>query len=98
MKKFEKAKALVSNKNGALSYETVLEAALDEFLKDHDPESRDRRRRARKQKAESKANQVNHGEKWPIRPQSGGSDAGPDTGAEPAVTADQLPRKPLPPT
>jgi hypothetical protein len=84
MKKFEKAKALLSNKNGALSYEAVLEAALDEFLKDHDPESRDRRRKARKQKAESNANQVNHGEKRPIRPQSGGSNGPPARCQEPS--------------
>jgi hypothetical protein len=54
MKKFEKAKALLSNKNGSLSYEAVLEAALDEFLKDHDPVSRKQRREERKEKAEAK--------------------------------------------
>jgi len=50
MKKFERAKALLSNRNGPLSYEAVLEAALDEFLKDHDPEERKRRREERKEK------------------------------------------------
>jgi hypothetical protein len=56
MKKFEKAKALLSNKNGKPSYEAVLEAALDEFLKDHDPEKRAQRREERRDKTESKAN------------------------------------------
>ncbi len=54
MKKFEKAKALLSNKNGKPSYENVLEAALDEFLKDHDPENRKQRRDERKEKAEAR--------------------------------------------
>ncbi len=54
MKKFEKAKALLSNKNGSLSYEAVLEAALDEFLKDHDPVSRKQRREEREQKTEAR--------------------------------------------
>ncbi len=58
MKKFEKAKALLSNKNGAVSYEAVLEAALDEFLKDHDPEERNKRREERKQKAEAGSGSV----------------------------------------
>ncbi len=44
VKKLEKAKALLSNGRGDLSYEAVLEAALDEFLKDHDPEERNKRR------------------------------------------------------
>ncbi len=47
MKKFERAKALLSNKNSRHSYEAVLEAALDEFLKDHDPENRGERRETR---------------------------------------------------
>ncbi len=51
VKKLEKAKALLSNGRGDLSYERVLEAALDEFLKDHDPEERNKRREERKQKA-----------------------------------------------
>ena len=51
MKKFEKVKALLSNKNGKPSYEFVLEAALDEFLKDHDPENRKQRRDERKEKS-----------------------------------------------
>ena len=54
MKKFEKARALLSNRNGKPSFEAVLEAALDEFLKDHDPEQRKRRREKRKQKAEAR--------------------------------------------
>jgi 5-methylcytosine-specific restriction endonuclease McrA len=53
MKKFERARALLSNKNGAPSYEFVLEAALDEFLKDHDPEQRKQRREERNEKAEA---------------------------------------------
>jgi 5-methylcytosine-specific restriction endonuclease McrA len=53
MKKLERARALLSNRNGRLSYETVLEAALDEFLKDRDPEERNKRREERKQKAET---------------------------------------------
>jgi len=55
MKKLERARALLSNTNGNLSYEFVLEAALDEFLKDHDPEERNKRREARKQTTESRA-------------------------------------------
>jgi 5-methylcytosine-specific restriction endonuclease McrA len=54
MKKFERAKALLSNKKGTPSYEAVLEAALDEFLKDHDPEKRKQRREEREQKTEAK--------------------------------------------
>jgi hypothetical protein len=54
MKKFERAKALLSNRNGKPSYEAVLEAALDEFLKDHDPENRRQRREERKEKAVAK--------------------------------------------
>jgi hypothetical protein len=54
MKKLERAKALLSNRKGDLSYESVLEAALDEFLKDHDPENRRRRREERKDRAETR--------------------------------------------
>ena len=54
MKKFERAKALLSNRNGKPSYEAVLEAALDEFLKGHDPENRRQRREERKEKAVAK--------------------------------------------
>jgi 5-methylcytosine-specific restriction endonuclease McrA len=54
MKKIERARALLSNTNGNPSYEFVLEAALDEFLNDHDPEERSKRREERKQKAEAK--------------------------------------------
>jgi hypothetical protein len=50
IKKLEKAKALLSNRSGNLSYEFVLEAALDEFLKDHDPEERNKRRETRREK------------------------------------------------
>ena len=52
MQKLERAKALLSNRNGELSHEFVLEAALDEFLKDHDPEARKQRREERKHKAD----------------------------------------------
>ncbi len=48
MKKLEKAKGPTLEQGGALSYELVLEAALDEFLKDHDPEERKKRRRRTK--------------------------------------------------
>jgi 5-methylcytosine-specific restriction endonuclease McrA len=54
MKKLEKAKALLSNGRGAPTYEFVLEAALDEFLKDHDPEERNKRRAERKESKEHK--------------------------------------------
>jgi len=54
MKKFERAKALLSNRNGKPSYEAVLEAALDEFLKDHDPGEREQRREERREKAEAR--------------------------------------------
>jgi hypothetical protein len=54
MKKLEKARALLSNKTSGLSYEFVLEAALDEFLKDHDPEERKKRRENRKEAKDRK--------------------------------------------
>jgi hypothetical protein len=54
MKKFERVGALLSNKNGKPSYEFVLEAALDEFLKDHDPENRKQRREERREKAQAR--------------------------------------------
>jgi hypothetical protein len=54
VKKLEKAKALLSNGRGHLTYEAVLEAALDEFLKDHDPEERKKRRDERREKAEAR--------------------------------------------
>ena len=50
MQKLERAKALLSNRNGELSHEFVLEAALDEFLKGHDPENRMQRRDERRKK------------------------------------------------
>jgi hypothetical protein len=55
MKKFEKARALLSAKLGKPSYEAVLETALDEFLTHHDPESRKQRREACRSEANSKA-------------------------------------------
>jgi hypothetical protein len=54
MTKLERAQALLSNTNRNLSYEFVLETALDEFLKDHDPEERNKRREERRGKAEAK--------------------------------------------
>jgi hypothetical protein len=63
MKKLEKARAFLSNTNGNLSYEFVLEAALDEFLKDHDPEERKRRREERKQEAEARTKSAESAEK-----------------------------------
>jgi hypothetical protein len=54
MKKLEKAKALLSNKTTGPSYEFVLEAALDEFLRDHDPEERKKRRDERDKKREER--------------------------------------------
>ena len=54
MKKLEKARALLSNRGGEPSYETVLETALDEFLKDHDPDERRKRREERKVKADAR--------------------------------------------
>ena len=54
MKKFEKARALLSNKLGKLSYEAVLETALDEFLARRDPDNRRQRRENRKNEANSK--------------------------------------------
>jgi hypothetical protein len=70
MKKFERAKALLSNKNGALSYEAVLEAALDEFLKDHDPENRKQRREERREKAEARTKSGERVAKRTVRSQS----------------------------
>jgi hypothetical protein len=55
-KKLERAQALLSNKLGKPSYEAVLEAALDEFLKDHDPEKREQRRKERRQGAGAQMN------------------------------------------
>ena len=70
MKKFERAKALFSNKNGKPSYEAVLEAALDEFLKDHDPESRKQRREERKVRAEARTKSEERVAKRTVRSQS----------------------------
>ena len=67
MKKFEKAKALLSNKNAPLSYEAVLEAALDEFLKDHDPEERERRREERREKTQEGTNRSKRSTAGPER-------------------------------
>jgi len=53
MKKFEKARALLSNRLGKPSYEAVLETALDEFLVHHDPENRKQRREGRKSESDS---------------------------------------------
>jgi len=69
MKKFERVKALLSNKDGKPSYEAVLEAALDEFLKDHDPERRRQRREERREKAESGQNSAKFVEGKTVRPQ-----------------------------
>jgi hypothetical protein len=55
MKKFERVRALLSNRKAKPSFEAVLEAALDEFLKDHDPEGRKKRRDNRKEKAREEA-------------------------------------------
>ena len=70
MKKFEKAKALLSNKNGKPSYEAVLEAALDEFLKDHDPDQRKQRREEREQKTEAKTKSGDRVARRNVRSQS----------------------------
>jgi hypothetical protein len=48
MKKFEEARALLSNKTGGTSYEAVLEMALDEFLARRSHESKKQRRDRRK--------------------------------------------------
>ena len=48
MKKFERARALLSNRLGTVSYEAVLETVLDEFLERHTPENKTRRRDARR--------------------------------------------------
>jgi hypothetical protein len=61
VKKLERAKALLSNGRGELSYERVLEAALDEFLKDHDPEERNKRREQRREKAEAGSGSLSSG-------------------------------------
>jgi hypothetical protein len=76
IKKLERAKALLSNGRGSLSYEAVLEAALDEFLKDHDPEERSKRREKRKQKAEARTKSEDRGEKSTIRSRAAESGIG----------------------
>jgi len=48
MKKFEEARALLSNKNGGASYEAVLEAALSEFLARRSHKNKKQRRETRK--------------------------------------------------
>ena len=48
MRKFEEARSLLSNTPGKLSYETVLETALDEFLAHHSPRRKRERREKRK--------------------------------------------------
>jgi 5-methylcytosine-specific restriction endonuclease McrA len=82
MKKFERAKALLSNKNSGHSYEAVLEAALDEFLKDHDPENRGERRETRQQRAASKTRPGSSGKKRAAQPRSGRSDGQRERAAE----------------
>jgi hypothetical protein len=80
MKKFERAKALLSNKNGALSYEAVLEAALDEFLKDHDPDNRKQRCEERKVRAEARTKSEERVVKRTVRSQSARRICGADCG------------------
>jgi 5-methylcytosine-specific restriction endonuclease McrA len=70
MQKFERVKALLSNKNGTPSYEAVLESALDEFLKDHDPEQRKQRREERGQKTKAKTKTRDRAAKRNVRSQS----------------------------
>ncbi len=73
MKKFEKARALLSNKYGSSSYEAVLETALDEFLKDHDPEKREQRREERKEKTEARTKSEERAAKETARTRAAGS-------------------------
>ena len=60
MKKFEKARALLSNRLGKPSYEAVLETALDEFLAKHDPENRKQRREERQSKTNPRIKPIKH--------------------------------------
>ena len=91
MKKFEKAKALLSNKNGVVSYEAVLEAALDEFLKDHDPEQRKQRREERNEKAEARTRSGERVASGNVRSQSAPRICGAGWGQvdDPSVRVDQ---------
>jgi hypothetical protein len=59
MKKFERARALLSNKLRKPFYEAVLETALDEFLAHHDPDNRKQRREGRASGAASKTTPIN---------------------------------------
>jgi 5-methylcytosine-specific restriction endonuclease McrA len=72
MKKFERVKALLSNRNDKPSYEVVLEAALDEFLKDHDPDNRKQRREERKAKANARSKPAKDGNEGVARRRDAG--------------------------
>ena len=48
MAKVERARALMSNRSGDLSFEAVFEVALNDFIERHCPKRRDERRRERK--------------------------------------------------
>jgi len=48
MKKFEQARALISNRPGGSSYERVFEAMIDEFIERHSPEKKNERREERR--------------------------------------------------
>ena len=55
MKKYTTARALLSNRlRGRVSFETVLEAVLDEFIDRNSPESKKKRREKRAQQAKTK--------------------------------------------
>jgi 5-methylcytosine-specific restriction endonuclease McrA len=82
MMKFDKARALLSNKNGKPSYEAVLEAALDEFLKDHDPEQREQRREERREKFESRTNTGNRVSKKAVQPHAARHDVSQTSGED----------------
>ena len=70
MKKLERARALLSNRSGRLSYEAVLEAALDDFLKDHDPEER---KKCRALLRKMVLDEIQNVQGWPVLPEVRGA-------------------------
>ena len=54
MKKYEEARALMSNRLGLATFETVFEAALDEYIERHSPARKEHRRNERRESQSKK--------------------------------------------
>ncbi len=64
MKKFEKARAFLSNRVGESTFERVFEALVDEFLDRHSPESKKERREKRRESRRAAGRQAT----TPVKP------------------------------